>query len=71
MSDLLNLLDSDEDTGSTRGIVVYATDLGSNGTGVWEYSTDAGNSWSVVPSVSVTAALALRETDKDAICTGW
>ena len=60
---MLSGLDSDEDAGSV-GVVVYATDLGSNGTGVWEYSVDGGNNWSAVPSVSVSAALALRETDR-------
>ena len=61
--DLLNSIDSDDDTGANRGIAVFARSLGSNGTGTWEYSTDTCVTWTDIGSVSTSSALLLRTTD--------
>ena len=42
---------------------MFNADVGTNGTGTWEYSTDNGNNWSALGSVSTSAALLLRSTD--------
>src|SRR5204863_375902 len=63
--DLVSTLNSGQarcmDAGATSGIAV--TSLNS-GTGTWQYSTDNGSTWTSVGSVSGTAALLLRSTDK-------
>ena len=51
---------SDVDSGAVEGIAITAL---TNGTGTWEYSTDAGGSWTAIGTVSNTSALLLRGTD--------
>src|SRR5207248_531478 len=52
---------SDVDTGAVNGVAVTALD---SGRGAWQYSTDNGGSWTSVGSVSDSAALLLRSSDK-------
>src|SRR4029079_19167452 len=52
---------SDVDAGAINGIAVTALD---SGTGVWQYSTDNGGTWTVVGGVSDSSALLLRSSDK-------
>src|SRR5207244_7729438 len=52
---------SDVDSGAVSGIAVTALD---SGTGAWQYSTDNGGTWTSVGSVSDSAALLLRSSDK-------
>src|SRR4029079_9411774 len=48
-------------SGAVNGIAV--TSLVSS-TGIWQYSTDAGTTWTGVGAVSSSSALLLRSTDK-------
>src|SRR5262249_8239141 len=52
---------SDVDTGAVNGIAVTGL---MSGTGTWQYSTDNGSTWTAVGSVSDSAALLLRASDK-------
>src|SRR5206468_9168344 len=52
---------TDVDSGAVNGIAV--TGLVSS-TGTWQYSTDAGTTWTGVGSVSSSSALLLRSSDK-------
>jgi hypothetical protein len=52
---------TDPDTGALAGIAIFAT---GGTTGTWQYSTDAGNTWSAVGPVSAAGALLLRSADK-------
>src|SRR6185436_12914093 len=61
VSTLISGLVTDVDSGAVNGIAV--TGLVSS-TGAWQYSTDAGTTWTGVGSVSGTSALLLRSTDK-------
>ncbi len=52
---------TDVDTGAVKGIAI----TGLTGTyGKWQYSTDAGSSWTDIGSVSNTTALVLNTTNK-------
>ena len=51
---------TDADTGAVKGIALYSQ-TPSNGT--WQYSTDAGSTWTAVGTVSGSSALLLRSTD--------
>ncbi|MCG8448163.1 MAG: Ig-like domain-containing protein, partial [Pirellulales bacterium] len=51
---------TDVDSGALEGLAVTA--VSANGT--WQYSTDAGSTWTNVGTVSGTSALLLRATDK-------
>ena len=48
------------DSGAVEGIAITAL---TSGTGTWEYSTNAGGSWTAVGTVTNTSALLLRSTD--------
>jgi hypothetical protein len=61
VSDLISGRVSDIDQGSVQGIAV--TSLTTVG-GSWEFSTDAGSTWSPVGAVSPSAALLLRAQDR-------
>src|SRR4029079_17222187 len=52
---------TDVDSGAVNGIAV--TGLNSS-TGTWQFSTDAGTTWTGVVSVSSSSALLLRSSDK-------
>src|SRR4030095_1624177 len=52
---------NDVDSGAVNGIAV--TSLNSS-SGTWQYSTDAGTTWTKVGSVSSSSALLLRSSDK-------
>ena len=52
---------SDVDAGAVNGIAVTSL---TSGTGTWQYSTDNGSTWTAVGSVSDSAALLLRSSDK-------
>lgn len=51
---------TDRDAGALSGIALTRT---TNGTGLWQYSTDGGTSWSNVGAVSDSSALLLRLDD--------
>ncbi len=51
---------TDVDTSAIEGIAITAT---TNGNGTWQYSTNAGGSWTSVGTVSSSSALLLRSTD--------
>jgi uncharacterized delta-60 repeat protein len=51
---------TDVDSGAVEGIAITSL-VSSNGT--WQYSTNAGTSWTNVGAVSSTSALLLRDTD--------
>ena len=51
---------TDVDTGAVNGIALYSQ-TPSNGT--WQYSTDAGSTWTAVGTVSGSSALLLRSID--------
>jgi hypothetical protein len=56
---------TDPDPGALQGVAIDGvTHSGpGSGSGTWEYSIDAGNSWNPFPSVSSTNALLLRGDD--------
>ncbi|MDF2577802.1 MAG: Ig family protein [Chlamydiales bacterium] len=54
---------TDVDTGAVQGIAITAAPV-STGTGTWQYSTNAGSSWTAFPAVLPTNALLLRSIDK-------
>jgi hypothetical protein len=47
---------------SLQGIAI--TDANNGNNGIWQYSINGGTTWLPLPSVSVSAALLLRSTDK-------
>ncbi len=51
---------TDVDTGAMEGIAITAAN---SGNGTWQYSTDAGSSWTNLGTVSNALALLLRDTD--------
>ena len=59
--DLISSYVADEDFGSVQGIAVVGMD---SGNGTWQYSTDAGSSWTNVGTVSATSGLLLRPEDR-------
>jgi hypothetical protein len=61
VSDLLTGRVSDVDSGSLQGIAV--TGLNS-GNGYWQYSLDAGATWTTVATAAAGSALLLRDTDR-------
>jgi Bacterial Ig domain len=52
---------TDADSGAVEGFAVTGL---TGGNGTWQYSTNGGASWNTVGSVSDTAALLLRDTDR-------
>ncbi|SOD90204.1 protein of unknown function [Caenispirillum bisanense] len=52
---------SDGNTGAVEGLALYGV---SGDNGQWEYSLDAGVSWTAVGSVSATSALLLQDTHR-------
>ncbi|MET0333980.1 MAG: hypothetical protein ABW190_06890, partial [Rhizobacter sp.] len=61
ISTLLGSTVTDVDSGSLQGIAVTGL---ANGNGHWEYSLDAGTTWTTVATASATNALLLRDTDR-------
>jgi hypothetical protein len=61
ISTLLSGHVTDADTSDPRGIALTALD---SSTGAWEYSTDGGNNWLGVGTVSSSSALLLLSTDR-------
>ncbi len=59
--DILGTTATDPDPGTKMGLALIAADAAN---GVWEYSADAGASWSEVGVVSSSAALLLRDIDR-------
>ncbi len=51
---------TDVDSGAVEGIAITST---TNGNGSWEYSTNAGSTWTAVGTVANNSALLLRSTD--------
>src|SRR5262249_10740545 len=52
---------SDADAGALEGIALTGM---VSGTGTWQYSLDAGATWSAVGAVSDSSALLLRDSDR-------
>jgi hypothetical protein len=54
---------SDADIASLKGIAITGAII-TTGNGTWEFSVDAGNSWSAIPVVADNNALLLRTIDR-------
>jgi len=55
---------SDVDTSAIQGIAITAANIVNATHGNWQFSTNAGSSWSTFPAVSVASSLRLRDIDQ-------
>ncbi|MFH1035871.1 MAG: DUF4347 domain-containing protein [Pseudomonadota bacterium] len=53
----------DVDSGAVKGIAIYSATVAGSGSGVWEYSTNGGGTWSAVVGAAANNALLLRDND--------